>query len=220
MLKEFWKFWKYFWKFKNSFSKKYFSYINWILKFCKENYFLLKEFLKFQKYFQKIQKIFFQIKILHDEKIFFVRIFFKVQEQVVSFPTRRTRASGSVWAPNGTEKKAVSPLSHWLSNHRLQILWQKPGASEKFSRLNIGFTFFWDRRLYEIGYFLFKNSHFCHVSANLRFRLDPTQWLVAKKCWNGDFFFKWHCPNTNYCFSVTQTFFGSQNFFSPKKKAH
>ena len=59
------------------------------------------------------------MKILHDEKIFFVRIFLKVQEQVVSFPTRRTRASGSVWAQNGMEKKAVPPLSDQLSNHHL-----------------------------------------------------------------------------------------------------
>ena len=54
----------------------------------------------FSKTFSKISKIFFKIKFLNDEKIFFVRIFFKLQEQVVSLPTLPTRASESVWAKN------------------------------------------------------------------------------------------------------------------------
>ena len=49
------------------------------------------------------------MKILHDEKIFFVRIFFKVQEKVLSFPTHPTRASGSVWARNGARNNSVTP---------------------------------------------------------------------------------------------------------------
>ena len=41
--------------------------------------------------FTIFNKYFFKIKFLHDEKIFFVRIFLKPLEKVVSFPTHPTR---------------------------------------------------------------------------------------------------------------------------------
>ena len=70
---------------------------------------------------EKSYDFFFNINFPQDEKIFFVRIFFKPQELAHSFPTHPTRASRSVCGRWDMKKKAVTSPSGYLSNHRLQF---------------------------------------------------------------------------------------------------
>ena len=93
-------------KFKKNQDEKYFFIMeNFDFeKICFEIFYIGKIFFtkgifEISKiFFKNFKKYFFKMKILHDEKIFFVRIFFKLQEKVVSFPTHPTRTSGSWFA--------------------------------------------------------------------------------------------------------------------------
>ena len=82
-----WKFWEKKWKIKKFNTIKYFFYCIFF-----ENLYFSNIFENISKTFQKHRKIFFQNQNSPWWKIFFVRIFFKVQEKVLSFPTHPTRS--------------------------------------------------------------------------------------------------------------------------------
>ena len=85
-----------------------------------EKYFLIMEKIEFEKFsvtdFEnsfrrsdisfvngKSHGNFFKLNFLHDEKMFFVRIFFKPQELDLSYPTQPTRGSGDLSPRNNTD---------------------------------------------------------------------------------------------------------------------
>ena len=56
-------------------------------------------------FFKKSHGNFFKIKFLHDEKIFFVRIFFKVQVLELSYPKMKTRSESEHSGRNDSYKR-------------------------------------------------------------------------------------------------------------------
>ena len=79
---------------KFDFEKKIRLFFKKVRDFFFKNFHIEKKYFhrNFLRFFEKSPIFFFKIKFLHDEKIFFVRIFFKVQEDVLSFPTQPTRS--------------------------------------------------------------------------------------------------------------------------------
>ena len=93
-------------KIENQKSDFWFSVLGWFSKFPQKIFFRRKIFKKFSK--KKLFEI-FKINFLHDEKIFFVRIFFKVQELDHTVPMQPTTPPNSASARFGQGISAGGP---------------------------------------------------------------------------------------------------------------